>query len=378
MLDSKTVKEALSTEDVIRLCCSLQGDDSVLYDSQGHPIFNTILDHKETASGRKWALYYYPETGLFHCYTGDGESYDIFSLVQRFLDLDFSAALRYIVDFFHLRGWQDEPDAVEERSEDWDIFQRAKDLATPIATTWQEDAPIPENLLEYYYPLAAPTEWQKDGITPEVMRAYGIRVDSALHHVIIPHRNREGQLIGIRRRSYNPFEVEAGKKYMPVIIQNDIYRHNLGANLYGLYENEKTIRAIGKVLVAESEKSVLQLASMYGVDQCWAVAVCGSSISAQQRRMLIDLGINELVLGFDHEFTGGRDDEQTKEYEQKLLRIVNPIIPFVNVSVIMDYEGLTQLKDAPTDRGREIFEKLYHQRVKLYTPYDAPKKRGKR
>ena len=117
---------------------------------------------------------------------------------------------------------------------------------------------------------------------------------------------------------------------------------------------------------------------MYGIDQCWAVAVCGSSISPQQRRMLIDLGVNELVLGFDREFTGGRESEDTKEYEQKLLRVVNPLIPFINVSVIMDYNGLTALKDAPTDRGREIFEELYHQRVRLYTSYEEPKKRGKR
>ena len=377
-MDSKTIKESLTTDDIVRLCCALQDDDTVLYDSQQHPIFNTILDHKETASGNKWALYYYPETGLFHCYTGDGENYDIFTLVQRFLDLDFTGALRYIVDFFHLRGWGEEDETPEEHFEDWDLFQRARDLTTPIASTWHEDDPISENLLEYYYPLAAPTEWQAEGISPEVMRAYGIRVDSALHHIIIPHRNRDGKLIGIRRRSYNPFEVEAGKKYMPVIIQNDIYRHNLGANLYGLYENAGTIRSIGKVLVAESEKSVLQLASMYGIDQCWAVAVCGSSISPQQRRMLIDLGVNELVLGFDHEFTGGRGDADTKDYEQKLLRIVNPLIPFINVSVIMDYDGLTALKDAPTDRGREIFEKLYHQRVRLYTSYEEPKKRGKR
>lgn len=371
MLDSNKVKKRLTTENVIELCCTLQDDRNVLYDAQGHPIFNTCLCH----GGDSDKLYYYPETQLFHCYTC-GDSYDIFSLVQRAKGCEFRDAFRYIVDFFQLRGFRDDSDEDPPLSDDWDIFQRIKDCETN-GVVREEAPPMPENLLEFFYPLAAPQEWQRDGISPQVMRAFGIRIDSALQHIIIPHRNVRGELIGIRRRSYDPLEVASGKKYMPVMIEGDIYRHSLGSNLFGLYENQRVIHNTQKVLVAESEKSVLQLASMYGLDQCWAVATCGSSFSQTQMSLLLELGVSEVVLGFDHEFTGGRGADDTVAYEAKLLKVVAPLLPYVNVSVIMDYNGLTKYKDSPTDCGREIFEQLYHQRIRLYT-YDEKRKTRKR
>ncbi|MBO7735542.1 MAG: hypothetical protein J6S67_23455 [Methanobrevibacter sp.] len=372
MLDSKQVKSMLSTNDIVKLCCHLQEDDTVLYDAQGHPIFCTSICHH----GDSYKLYYYPETGMFHCYTCS-DSFDIFGLVQKFKEIEFKDAFKFVVDFFDLRGFDTGENDDENLTDDWNIFQLMKDYETPI-NNYEENIPIPENLLEYFYPLAAPVEWQKDGITPEVMRTFGIRVDSALSHIIIPHRNVDGKLIGIRRRSYNPIEVEAGKKYMPVIVQGDIYRHSLGTNLYGLYENKHIIHDTQKVLVAESEKSVLQLASMYGTNQCWAVATCGSSFTQPQMNLLLNLGVSEIILGFDHEFTGGKGSPDAEEYEKKLLKIVSPLLPYVNVSVIMDYEGLTNYKDSPTDCGRDIFEQLYHQRVRLYTYDEHGKKTRKK
>ena len=46
MLDANKVKNKLSTEDIISICCELQGDNNIYYDAQGHPIFNTCLDHE--------------------------------------------------------------------------------------------------------------------------------------------------------------------------------------------------------------------------------------------------------------------------------------------------------------------------------------------
>lgn len=373
MLTSDKVKDKLSTEDIIKLCCSLQGTDTCSYDAQEHPIFSTWLCHK----GDSEKLYYYPETKLFHCYTC-GKSSDIFEIVQSALDLDdFKQAFDYVVQFFHLKesGFnEDESDS--DLIDDWDIFQKIQDYSKNTEEVTKITS-IQENLVEYFYPLAAPVEWEKDGISKEVMRYYGIRIDSALHKVIIPHRDVDGKLVGIRGRSYDPIEVESGKKYMPVIIQGDVYKHSLGKNLFGLYENKNTIIKIKKAFVAESEKSVLQLATMYGVNDCWAVATCGSSFSKEQMNLLLDLGVEEIILGYDREFEGGKASPDTAEYEEKLLKIVSPLLPYVNVSVIMDYEHLTPYKASPTDCGKEIFEKLYHNRIKLYTYTEEIKKRRK-
>ena len=363
MLDSIQVKNKLSTEDIIKLCCDLQEDDNVLYDTQGHPIFNTCLHHD---GGDSYKLVYFDSTKLFRCYTR-GESVDIFQIVQNVKKCEFKEAFDYVVKYFGLSSNGFEDEKYEELTSDWDIFQTLDDYSTEGSNTICEIPEIHENILEYFYPLAAPYEWIKEGINPDVMRYYGIRIDSALNKIIIPHRDVNGKLVGIRGRSYDPVELDEGKKYMPIFIQGQMYAHPLGKNLFGLAENKATIQRIKKVFVVEAEKSVLQLASIYGIDNCFAVATCGSSFSKDQMNLLLELGVQEIVLGYDREFKGGRGEQDTVDYEEKLMKVVSPLLPYVNVSVIIDYDHLTQYKDSPTDRGKEIFEKLYHQRIKLQT-----------
>ena len=74
MLDSAKVKEMLSQDDIIRLCCSLQEDDTYLVDSQGRPLFLTSLDHE---GGDSYKLCYFDDSKLFYVYTR-GASYDVF------------------------------------------------------------------------------------------------------------------------------------------------------------------------------------------------------------------------------------------------------------------------------------------------------------
>lgn len=360
MLSTVEIKDKLTTEDIIRLCCFLQGSDDYYYDSQGNLIFNTVLDHKD---GESWKLYYFPETKLFHCFTGSGDSYDIFELVSRFLDIDFKEALKYIIKFFKIKGsFKDEE--TPQLTDDWDIFQQVEDYEK-ISHEDNSIEPIQSNLLEYFYPLAAPIEWQKDGITPEVMRYYNIRIDAALHKIIIPHQDINGNLIGIRGRSYDPIEVADGRKYMPVFIEGDIYKHPLGKNLFGLYQNKETIKRLKKVCVFEAEKSVMQIASMYGIDNCFAVATCGSNLSFSQIDMLLKLGVDELILAFDADHLGDRSDPDTIEYQEKLYKIVEGCIPYINVSIIFDYDHILPHKASPSDCGKEIFEKLYKSRIRI-------------
>lgn len=376
MLDSNKVKERLTTENIIKLCCFLQEDETYLTDSYGNPIFNTCLDHKD---GNSWKLYYQVETKLFKCFT-TGDRYDIFELVRRAKGFDvFKQAYDYIVNFFNLEDFFIDDEDESELTDDWDIFQKVKDYSREVSINPEVIEPIQENLLEYFCPLAAPTEWLKEGISATVMRYFNIRVDSALHKIIIPHRDINGNLIGIRGRTYDPKELDEGKKYMPVFIEGDIYNHPLGKNLFGLYENKETIKKIGKVCIFEAEKSVLQMATMYGIENNWSVAVCGSSLSQSQVMLILSLEINEVVLAFDADQEGKRGEPSTIEYEQKLLRVVTPLLPYVNVSVIFDYDHiLPGKKMSPSDAGREKFEELYHKRIRLYSYSDRDSKRKKK
>ena len=210
MLDSNKVKEILTVDNVIKLCCALQESDTYLTDSYGNPIFNTCLDHPD---GNSFKLYYQIESKLFKCFT-TGDRYDIFELVRRAKGLEtFRQAYNYVVNFFNLEDFFIDNEEETELSGDWDIFQKVKDYSKEVSIEPEVIKPIQENLLEYFYPLAAPTEWLKEGISAEVMRYFNIRVDSALHKIIIPHRDINGNLIGIRGRTYDPKELEEGKKY---------------------------------------------------------------------------------------------------------------------------------------------------------------------
>lgn len=373
MLNCSAIKEKLSLDDVIRICCELQGSDEYLWDAQGRPIFSTCLDHP---GGDSMKMYYYPDGHFFHCYTS-GETKDIFQVVQTVKECDFREAFDFVVSYFGLasRGFEDEAPA--ELTGDWDIFQKVKDYSKKASAIQEPIKDIPENLLEYFYPLAAPREWLAEGITADVMRHYGIRVDTALHKIIIPHRDINGKLVGIRGRSFDPIELWEGKKYMPIFIQGDMYAHPLGKNLFGLCENKEIIKQVKKVCVFEAEKSVLMTASFYGVDKCFAVATCGSSFSSEQMAMLLNLGVEEVILAYDADHTGKKGDPDVVEYEKKLLKVVEPLLPYVNVSVIFDYDHILPHKASPCDCGRETFEMLYNQRIRLssYSQKDAKAKR---
>ena len=185
------------------------------------------------------------------------------------------------------------------------ILNKFKDFNTPK----KELQPLPifqENILEYFGPLVVPSEWLKEGISADAMKHFGIRIDSAMRKIIIPHRDIDGHLCGIRGRSFDPDEVADGKKYMPVYIEQECFKHPLGQNLYGLYENQEVIKRLKKVAIFEGEKSVLLCASYYNryvehIDEetgeitykyennNFSVATCGSSFSQQQLKLLLKL-----------------------------------------------------------------------------------------
>lgn len=78
-----------------------------------------------------------------------------------------------------------------------------------------------------------PQEWLDEGISEESLRLYNIRYCISQNKIIIPHYNKNGELIGIRGRALNDEDIEIGK-YMPITIERHCYAHSLGYNLYGL------------------------------------------------------------------------------------------------------------------------------------------------
>jgi len=362
MISAEQVKEKLTTEDIIKIVCNDFGSPEPIYDREDNPIFNTCVCH----GGDSYKLWYYKESKTFYCYSHCGPIGDIFNLTQHVKHFDtFQEAFKYVIAYFHIdtgTGFNTHQELIS----DWDILQQVDDYDKYNDKPSEEQKIINENILEYFDPISAPKEWQADYITPEIMRYFGIRVDGALSKIIIPHRNIDGRLLGIRGRTYNPIELLKKQKYMPVFVEGIMYNHKLGSNLYGLYENKETITRLKKVLVCESEKSVLQCGSYFGPANNFAVAVCGSTFSQEQLQLLLSLGVEEIIFGFDHDVELKSGTPETEEWENKIYKQIEKALPYVNVYVIGDYDNITPLKASPTDCGKDILITLM--KKKIYIP----------
>ena len=81
-------------------------------------------------------------------------------------------------------------------------------------------------------------------------------------------------------------------------------------------------------------------------------------------QLLLDLGIKELVVGFDADFHEVGDNDFS-EVVRRLEKIYNKFSSYVNVSFLFDKTGLLGYKDSPFDKGKEVFEYLWRNRVTL-------------
>ena len=127
-------------------------------------------------------------------------------------------------------------------------------------------------------------------------------------------------------------------------------------NLYGLWENKESIKKSKICYVFEAEKSVLQCMTFGETN---AVAVCGSQFNKYQLNLLLQLCTpREVVICFDKEEQPGQH-----KYFDKLYAIGNKYKEYCQFSFVYDRTGLLNMKDSPSDHGKEVFQKLIESRV---------------
>ena len=352
----KAITEALSKEDVIKIATEL-GSDGYKEGSSGELIFRSICHGSDS-----WKLYYYHEAKdnypakIFHCYSRCGDSFSIFELVirarrQQGIILSFSQAVKYVASITN-KMFYSNTDNEEDTSyiiNDWEWINKFKNIKRQHSIPQLSE--INEHILEIFCPY--PHElWLNEGISRE-------------NKIIIPHRDIDGRLIGIRGRALNKEEVDAGYKYMPINIEGKELKHTLGNNLYGLCQNEEAIRRLGKLVIFESEKSVM-LCDTYYHQNNFSVAVCGSNITDTQCRLIRNLGVNEVMIAFDKEFTDP-DSKAAEVYGNKIINKAKRLTPYFTVYVIWDNLGLLKMKDSPADKGKEVLEKLMKNKIEIQT-----------
>ena len=95
------------------------------------------------------------------------------------------------------------------------------------------------------------------------------------------------------------------------------------------------------------------------------VACCGSNINKYQINLLTNvLGINEITIAFDKEYTDWRT-EQARKYREKIESICRKYSSQAIFYYIWDINNLLDEKDSPFDKGKEVFEELYKHRIRV-------------
>jgi hypothetical protein len=80
--------------------------------------------------------------------------------------------------------------------------------------------------------------------------------------------------------------------------------------------------------------------------------------------LLLDLGIEEMIIAFDKQFQQLGDKEHLG-WVKKLKDINKKYSKYIKISYIFDKENLLGYKDSPIDRGKEVFLELFNKRFSL-------------
>lgn len=354
-LSAKDIIQLLSLEDVYNFLLSLGLDESNIDIQKDHIICPTIC-HNPLDEATNMKLYYYDKNKSFHCYTQCSENFNIIELYMRYMRLNhyevyYSDAEDYVRQFVGNVSFS-VPIMPKH------AYERVKVQPQEII-----DLPYFENSIldcfpHYHHPL-----WLADGISEKSMDKFQIGFSISQNKITIPHYDYRGKLVGIRGRAISEADLEFGK-YRPMMVGEKMYNHQLGFNLYGIWENREAIKKYHQAIIFESEKSVMLSDTYYG-DNSVAVATCGSQLNRFQVNLLIKkFGVYDITLAFDKEYENLRDPA-CQAYRQKLIDKCKKYFGLANFYYIFDEHDLINRKDSPIDKGQETFEKLFKKRIRI-------------
>lgn len=372
--DKNAIKNSLNLEQMY----SFLDDLGAAPQPQGTMILNKTICH----CGNSHKLYYYDNTKLFRCYTDcGGEAFDIYELTrkvksrenpkerwtkegQSYLDdWNLPEAIEYVAQYFGFSPVERLTEGATSILDDWKILNNYDRIEKINNETQIVELKTYDNgiITRLPHPIIEP--WEKEGITREVINHCDICYDPKNCGIVIPHYDINGRLIGIRERTLVK-EEEVKGKYRPAYIGRQLYNHPLSFNLYNLNNSKENIKIIKKAFIFEGEKSCLLYASYFGIDNDISVACCGSSLIAYQVKLLLDLGVEEIIIGFDKQFQEFNDDEH-KKLVKNLKNIHKKYGAYAHISYMFDKWDLLDYKDSPIDKGKDVFLELFKRRITI-------------
>ena len=375
--DKDELKSNLTIEQVFELVAEFGGEPRM----QGNFFIARTICHNPAGEGSH-KLYYYDNTKLFRCYTDCGTTFDIYELICKIKNYNqeyktyysregkqiqrewqIFDAIEFVAIYFGYSAQTFDFQDSQEKLQDWKVFNNYERINNAEEQQQKVELKIFDDKILKHLPRPHIIPWEKEGISQEVMLHRGIAYDPKNQGIVIPHYDIDGNLIGIRERTLIKEEEKTGK-YKPAILNGQMYNHPLGFNLYNLNNSKENIKILQKAVVFEGEKSPLLYASYFGEENDITVASCGSSLISYQIKLLLSLGVKEIIIGYDKQFNE-IGDEEWKRWTKKLYDIHTKYGAYVQISYLFDKKDLLDYKDSPIDKGPDIYMKLFKERIML-------------
>ncbi len=193
-----------------------------------------------------------------------------------------------------------------------------------------------------------PEEWLEEGMTEDALQHYRIRIDKKYSRIVYPVFDAENNLISVKGRTRVKNYKECGiAKY------TNYYKIGELDFFQGWQQALPEIIRTRKVIIFEGIKSCIKA---YGFGIGNTIASETSLLSDEQVNLLIKTGISEVIIAWD------KDQDFGKIRNNKN---VKKLTSFADVSIVVDRFGLLGEKDAPVDKGKEVFERLLEGRRRL-------------
>lgn len=346
----KELREKLSMDDIKRILARY--DVKPVRETDKYLVLPTVCHN---VSGGSAKLYYYAETKLFKCYTQCDGVFDIFELLVKMHELRnnpiniFNAISICGLDWMAISESAQKNNDTKQMTEYFYNLLHKKNLNVELPPI---ELDLPQR---FVFDMKALKIWQQEDISFNTMLKYNIRFDPINNCIVIPNFDYDGKLIGVRGRYF-----DGDAKYKPIVYNGQVLSYPSSSTLYGIHLSKDAIAKQKKVIIFEGEKSVLKMDTIYGENNI-AVATLGKNISMQQIKQLTKLGVREVILAYDADYTNYDElDKKRNEY----IKIAKPLTTYFNVCILLDMDmDVLKHKDSPIDQGKENFEKIFNNRL---------------
>ena len=286
-----------------------------------------------------------PESGFFYDFSA-GFGGNLLDFIMQYDHIGLVPAINKLKAYAHITD--DQQDGVaSSRLAATKIAKKYRHSEKPVAKCTAKI--LPKNYMDQFeFKKEKLQPWFDEGIPWQVMRDYGVRYDALDNRIVYPIKDFDGNIFCVSGRTCDPnWKEKKLRKYT--------YTSSIGAlpTIYGFSDHRQYIMESKEIILFEGCKSVLKMVG-WGRKNCGALLT--SHLSSAQFDFLVKLasfhGVR-VVFALDSDVDIAKDEN------------IKRLCSYARVEWVKNIDGLLCDKEAPVDRGLDVFEKLYAGRKRL-------------